>query len=53
MATKKEIINHIHMSMDVFAQEQFGEFGYDTCTSKEKMEIIEMLIDQEIIEINK
>ena len=49
MATKKEIINHFIMSMDVLAQEQFGEFGYDNCTNGEKKEIIEQLFEMGLI----
>ena len=49
MATRKEIINHFIMSMDVVAQEQFGEFGYDTCTNEQKIDIIDHLIDLDLI----
>ena len=49
MATRKEIINHFIISMDVVAQEQFGEFGYDTCTNEQKIDIIDHLIDLDLI----
>ena len=51
MATRKEIVDHFKMSMDVIAQEQFGEFGYDTCTNDEKIQIIDHLIDLDLITI--
>ena len=49
MTTRKEIVTHFIMSMDVIAQEQFGEFGYDTCSENEKYEIIDHLFDLDLI----
>ena len=49
MTNRKEIVSHFIMSMDVIAQEQFGEFGYDTCTQEQKEQIIDHLIDLNLI----
>ena len=49
MTNRKEVVSHFIMSMDVIAQEQFGEFGYDTCTQEQKKEIIDHLIDLNLI----
>ena len=49
MATKKEIINHFINTMDITAQMEYGEFGYDTCTKEQQREIIEYLFDLDLI----
>ena len=49
MATRKEIVKHFIMSMDIEAQMNFGEFGYDTCTQEQKEQIIEHLFEMDLI----
>lgn len=48
--TNKDLARFLKQSMDIIAEERFGEFGYDTCTEEEKLEILKEIFERGWIE---
>jgi len=40
----------VWMTMNVLAEEQYGEFGFDTCNEDTKIEIITRMLEDKFIE---
>ena len=45
MATNKEKAGWLLMTMNIEAENMFGEFGFDTCSELEKAQVIEQMIE--------
>jgi|TARA_B110000908_G_C9918579_1_gene298615 hypothetical protein len=41
----------VWMTMNVLAEEQYGEFGFDTCNEDTKIEIITRMLEDKFIEV--
>ena len=48
-ATLKEQASWLHTTLDVYAMDIAGEFGYDTCKQDEKILVLQAIIDEGLI----
>lgn len=44
-----DLASWLHMTLDVLAQEKYGEFGYATCSHEEQKQIIEEMVERNLV----
>jgi hypothetical protein len=44
-----DLASWLHMTLDVLAQEKYGEFGYTTCTCDQQKEIIIEMVERNLV----
>lgn len=48
-ATIKDEASWLSTTLDIYAQDMYGEFGYNTCTEKEQLQVLEAIITDKMI----
>jgi hypothetical protein len=44
-----DLASWLYMTLDVLAQERYGEFGYATCTCDQQKEIIIEMVERNLV----